>query len=197
MEMVNVNKGFGAGGKNTNHYGKIFETKTNNYDRLINNGYQQISLCKNPKKQTDYYLTKKVDDKTITFVLQTGLKKYMNMKYNIPIFRYPDEAFIIEYDDGKIVIKIIEKKEQHVDGSVETKLWSSPSLKREYELVLGERFNVEYCLCISEYLQRKITSGELKYVTLNHILYENGIKVLFGCDENYFQMFDEWFNNSL
>ena len=133
----------------------------------------------------------------ITFVLQTGLKKYMNMKYNIPIFRYPDEAFIIEYDDGKIDIKIIEKKEQHVDGSVETKLWSSPSLKREYELVLGRRFNVEYCLCISEYLQRKITSNELKYVTLNHILSENGICVLFGCDENYFQMFDEWFNNSL
>ena len=26
---------------------------------------------------------------------------------------------------------------------------------------------------------------------------KNGICVLFGCDENYFQMFDEWFNNSL
>lgn len=109
----------------------------------MNDGYQQVPMCKNPKKQTDYYLTKKMDDKMITFVLQTGLKKYMNMKYNIPIFRYPDEAFIIEYDDGKI------------------------------------------------------TSNELKYVTLNHILSENGICVLFGCDENYFQMFDEWFNNSL
>lgn len=59
MEIVNVNKGNGAGGKNTNHYGKIFETKTNNYDRLMNDGYQQVPMCKNPKKQTDYYLTKK------------------------------------------------------------------------------------------------------------------------------------------
>jgi len=47
MEIVNVNKGNGAGGKNTNHYGKIFETKTNNYDRLINDGYQQVPMCKN------------------------------------------------------------------------------------------------------------------------------------------------------
>lgn len=54
---------FNWNGKNTNHYGKIFETKTNNYDRLINDGYQQVSMCKNTKKQTDYYLTKKVDGK--------------------------------------------------------------------------------------------------------------------------------------
>jgi len=31
-----------------------------------------------------------------------------------------------------VEIKIVEKKEQNVEGSVETKLWSSPSLKREY-----------------------------------------------------------------
>jgi hypothetical protein len=197
MKNVNINRGFGAGGSNTNHYGKIFETHTNNYIRLMENGYEKISMCKNPKKQTDFYLTKRIDDKTITFVLQTGLKKYMKMKYNIHTFRYPDEAFIVEYDDGRKNVKIIEKKEQQVEGSVETKLWSSPSLRREYELVLGEQFIVEYCLCVSDFLQKKMVSNELKYVTLNHIFKENKICVLFGCDKNYFQMFDEWFNNSL
>ena len=159
MEMVDMvdmkNKGTGAGGSSTNYYGKKFESQTNNYERLIENGYQIVSMYKNPKKLSDCYLTKRVDDKTIIFVLQSGLNKYMKLKYEMNTFRYPDEAFIIEYDDGRITVKIIEKKEQHVEGSVETKLWSAPSLKREYELVLGERFVVEYCLCVSEFLQKK------------------------------------------
>ena len=54
----------------------------------------------------DYYLYKSFDDKTITYVSQRGLKKYMNTMYNIDIFRNPDEAYIIEYKNGKKVIKI-------------------------------------------------------------------------------------------
>jgi len=55
---------------------------------------------------------------------------YMKNKYNIELFRCPDEAYIIEYTSGRKVIKILEKKEQNVEGSVETKLWSGPSLKK-------------------------------------------------------------------
>ena len=66
----------------------------------------------------------------------------MKHKYNIKIFRCPDEAYIIEYNTGKIEIKILEKKTQNVSGSVETKLWASPSLKREYQLLLGDKFNI-------------------------------------------------------
>lgn len=33
------NKGIGTGGSNTNYYGKIFENKTNNQERLLNSGY--------------------------------------------------------------------------------------------------------------------------------------------------------------
>ena len=51
------------------------------------------------------------------------------------------------------LIKILEKKEQNVEGSVETKLWSGPSLKREYELVLGNDFKVHYGFCVSEFLK--------------------------------------------
>ena len=34
----------------------------------------------------------------------------MKNKFNILLFRYPDEAYIIEYNTGKKVIKILEKK---------------------------------------------------------------------------------------
>jgi len=122
---------------------------------------------------------------------------YMKNKYNIDLFRYPDEAYIIEYTSGRKVIKILEKKEQNVEGSVETKLWSGPSLKREYELVLGAEFEVFYGFCVSEFLKNKLISNEKKYTILNTIFNETNIVVLFGDDENYFETFDTWFNNSL
>jgi hypothetical protein len=198
-EPINViiNKGTGAGGANTNYYGKKFEEKTNNQTRLLNDGYIKNSFTKNPKKAYDFYLLKTFEDKTIIFVLQYGLKRYMKNKYNIELFRCPDEAYIIEYKTGKKVIKILEKKEQNVDGSVETKLWSGPSLKREYELVLGDDFDVHYGFCVSEFLKKKLTSNEKKYTILNTIFNETNIAVLFGDDENYFETFDIWFNNSL
>ena len=192
-----VNKGTGAGGANTNYYGKKFEEKTNNQIRLLNDGYIKNSFTKKSKKKYDYYLSKTFEDKTIIFVLQNGLKMYMKNKYNIELFRCPDEAYIIEYKTGKKAIKILEKKEQNVNGSVETKLWASPSLKREYELVLGNEFEVHYCLCINLYLQNLLVSNSKKYLILNEILSENKIYVLFGDDENYFEIFDNWFNNSL
>lgn len=194
---VIINKGTGAGGANTNYFGKKFEEKTNNQLRLLNDGYIKNSFTKNPKKSYDYYLSKAFEDKTIIFVLQNGLKRYMKNKYNIKLFRCPDEAYIIVYNTGKKVIKILEKKEQNVEGSVETKLWSGPSLKREYELVLGNDFEVYYGFCVSDFLKQKLTSNEKKYTILNTIFNETNIAVLFGDDANYFETFDNWFNNSV
>jgi hypothetical protein len=193
-ENIIINKGTGAGGANTNYFGKKFEEKTNNQTRLFNDGYTKHSFAKKPKKAFDYYLSKTFEDKTITFVLQNGLKVYMKNKYNIELFRCPDEAYIIEYNNGKKVIKILEKKEQNVNGSVETKLWSGPSLKREYELVLGNNFEVYYGFCVSEFLKKKMTSDEKKYTILNIIFHENNIVALFGDDENYFETIDDWIN---
>jgi hypothetical protein len=181
-----VNKGTGAGGANTNLYGKKFEEKTNNQNRLLEIGYiQSNSPC---------YLSKTYEDKKIIFVLQNELKKYMKSKYNINIFRCPDEAYIFEYNSGRKVIKIIEKKEQKVDGSVETKLWAGPSLKREYELVLGTEFEVFYGFCVSDFLKKKLVSNEQKYTFLNTILKENSIEVMFGDDEDYYSNLDKWIN---
>jgi hypothetical protein len=191
------NKGTGAGGANTNYYGKKFEEKTNNQQRLLELGYTKNIFTKKSKKSYDYYLSKTFEDKTIVFVLQNGLKMYMKNKYNIDLFRCPDEAYIIEYTSGRKVIKILEKKEQNVEGSVETKLWSGPSLKREYELVLGAEFEVFYGFCVNEFLKKKLISNEKKYTILNTILNETNIAVLFGDDENYFETFETWFNSSL
>ena len=186
------NKGSGAGGSNTNLYGKQFEEKTNNQQRLLDAGYIKQHI-KTPKKQESFdYLSKTFEDKTIVFVLQNGLKKYMKHKYNIDLFRCPDEAYIIEYNSCRKVIKIIEKKEQKVEGSVETKLWSGSSLKREYELVLGSAYEVHYAFCVSDFLKKKLISNEKKYTILNQICNENNIAILFGDDENYFDTLDMW-----
>ena len=174
--------------------GKSLKKKTNNQQRLLEMGYTKNSFTKKPKKAYDYYLSKTFEDKTIVFVLQNGLKMYMKNKYNIDMFRCPDEAYIIEYASGRKVIKILEKKEQNVEGSVETKLWSGPSLKREYELILGPEFEVFYGFCVSEFLKQKLISNEKKYTTLNSIFNENNIAVLFGDDENYFETLDRWLN---
>jgi len=197
VQPIIINKGTGAGGANTNYYGKQFEDKTNNQQRLLEMGYTKNSFTKKPKKAYDYYLSKTFEDKTVVFVLQNGVKMYMKNKYNIDLFRCPDEAYIIEFTSGRKVIKILEKKEQNVEGSVETKLWSGPSLKREYELVLGDDFNVHYGFCVSEFLKKKLISNEKKYTILNTILNENNIVVLFGDEENYFELINNWINNSL
>ena len=184
-----INKGHGAGGSLTNYYGKQFENITNNLIRLLNDGYCKHNFSKKPH---DYYLFKIYEDKTITFVVQNGFKKYMFNKYNIELFRYPDEAYIIEFNTGEKIVKILEKKEQRVEGSIETKLWSSPSLKREYELILGDKFKIQYGLCVNDFLKQKITSIKKKYVTLNKILNEHNITVLFGDDVDYFEKLNKW-----
>jgi len=186
-----INKGTGAGGANTNYYGKKFEDKTNNENRLLEQEYIKNTYRKNAKKY-DYYLSKTFEDKNITFVLQNGFKTYMKNKYGMDLFRCPDEAYIIEYNNGKKVIKILEKKEQNVEGSVETKLWSAPSLKREYELVLDNKFEIHYGFCVNEFLKKKLVSKDKKYVILNQIFEESNICVLFGDDEKYFETFDNW-----
>jgi hypothetical protein len=193
-----INKGTGAGGANTNYYGKQFEENTNNQQRLLEMGYEKKYFTQTSKNTQDNYdyLSKTFEDKTVVNVSQEGLKKYCKNKYNIEIIRKPDEAYIIEYTNGVKVIKILEKKEQNVEGSVETKLWAGLALKREYELVLGTEFKVVYGFCVNKFLQNKFVSGDKKYMILNQILQENNIAVLFGEDENYFQTLDDWIGNS-
>jgi hypothetical protein len=183
------NKGLGAGGANTNLYGKKFEEITNNEPRLLADGFEKIKIN---NTRFGYYLSKTMEDRKMHFVLQSGLKAFMKQKHSIDMFRCPDEAYIVEYNDGKCEIKILEKKEQRVEGSVETKLWSGPSLKQEYEILLDGKFTVDYAFCVSSFLQSKFQSGDKKYAILNEILNRSNINVFFGDDSDYFQKLDEW-----
>jgi hypothetical protein len=178
-----INKGTGAGGANTNKTGKPFEENTNNVKQMLDRGFVTHK----------HGVTKTFEDKTVVIVSQRNLANYAKDKFGInDIYRCPDEAYIIEYASGKKVIKILEKKMQNVDGSVETKLLAGPSLKREYELMFGPDFEIQYGLCVSEFLQKKITSGTIKYNNLQKILAENNIPILFGNDANYFETLELW-----
>ena len=183
IEVLNVNKGTGAGGAKTNENGKRFEETTNNELRLVSQGFTKKSINKN---KFGYFLEKE----NVVFVLQGGLVDYMKKEYDIELFRNPDEAYIIKKGD-KTVIKILEKKHQNVQGSAETKLWAAPALKREYELVIGENFEIEYALCLSDWFKQQKSE---KYIYLNMILEENNIDVFYA-GENYFKELDEWINN--
>ena len=191
------NKGTGAGGANTNLNGKKFEEKTNNEKRLLDLGFVQQSFSKNKNKKIikKYdYLIYKDNDKEIVFLVQGALKKYMKNEYGIELYRKPDESYLFKYNDGRKVLFILEKKAQNVDGSVETKLWSGPSFKEEYELVLGHDFVVHYAFCVSEFLEKKLVSNNKKYVNFNTILSVKNIPVLFGDNEDYFEKLDAWIN---
>lgn len=182
------NKGTGAGGANTNFFGKKFENITCNEERLREKGYKPTALAKT------YYLFKKNDDdgSIAYFMKQTTLKVFVKHHYNIDLFRCPDECYITVFKDGKKHIKILEKKHQRVEGSVESKLWCGNSFKREYQIVLGEDFTVEYGFCVNDYLKKKVVSDTKKFVTLRKILEEDKIEVLFGNDDDYFEKLDAW-----
>lgn len=189
IHALNIRRIGGSGGGSTaNLYGKRFEEYTNNEGRLLQCGYTKQFICDSKY----HYLKKIFENKTVSFVSQRGLKQYLKQYHNMEIFRYPDEAYLIQYKDGMNILKILEKKTQMVDGSVETKLWSGPSLKREYELLLGDRFKVEYAFCVSSFLKEKMVSSEKKYIILNTILKEHNITILFGENKSYFDTLDKW-----
>jgi hypothetical protein len=192
-----INKGTGAGGANTNLYGKKFEEKTNNEPRLLEQGFTRHNMNTN---KHGYYLTKKFEDKEVIYATQSGFKAYMEREFSIPkgkISRNPDEVYIIKHDNGLPEIKFIEKKEQNVAGSVEDKLMGGPTFKRMYSKLFGGKFKVEYAFCVNDFLKKKLQSPKKK--ELNEIFVEDGIAVLFGDDDNYFESLDAWIsiNNSL
>jgi hypothetical protein len=188
----NKNKSFG-GGANTTLYGKSFELETNMHHKLIELGY---SLIKMNNTKYGYYLIKSFgfrNKNKIIYFTQSGVKTYFKINFGITLFRNPDEAYLVK-NNNKYILKIIEKKEQHCEGSVETKLWAGPSLKREYELLLGEKFTVEYSYCLNKFLSRKISSKHKKYNILKEILKENDIKIFKSYKKSYNKKLLDWIN---
>lgn len=192
--MVKVlNNGTGAGGSKTNLNGKLFEKKTENESRLISNGFVRynISGCRG---KFDYYLEKIDGNKKIVYLTQGGLKSYFSQFFKKELFRCPDEAYLI-YDGESYTLKILEKKNQNVAGSVDTKLLAGIGFIEEYQECLGSNFNIKYAFCISEFLQKDYTSESLKYSILRKINEKHDITVLFGDDDNYYNTLDYWISS--
>ena len=74
MELTN--KGTGAGGKNTNYYGKRFEEKTSSENFLINNGFIRKEYPSSTTKY-NYYLYKIYE--TLQRTLTRSIKTLMAM----------------------------------------------------------------------------------------------------------------------
>lgn len=211
-----LNRGTGAGGANTNAYGKQFEHSTDNGPRLLARGFGPMASVqvgtsqvggagKGVRKPAYTVLVgtsaeplahghSDSDLKHVVFATQHGLKAYFRSYHPRPIemVRCPDEAYLVS-TQARRDLYILEKKEQRVEGSVETKLWSGPALKREYELVLGSEVNaVHYGYCVNAFLHQRLTSDKPKYRHLRTILGEHCIQVFNGDDPDYFAALHAW-----
>lgn len=200
MSSKILNKGTGAGGANTNHNGLAFEKKTCIEDKLLKNKFEKVIL--NKKNKYGYYFEFIDKSSKIIYVTQTGFKLYMEKEFDIDVYKQPDEAFII-ISNGEHYIKILEKKNQNVDCSVEDKLKTGNFNRREYEKMIKKecenkkleyKFNISYAFCISKFLQDKFTSNNIKYKNIKEIMDEDNIKIFYGEDEKYFDTLFNWIN---
>jgi hypothetical protein len=187
------NKGTGAGGANTNLNGKTFEEKTSNESRLLATGFErkQIPGRTGPN---DYYFEKVLDaalEQSIVYCKQGALKAYFAHFFATKLERCPDEAYILRTGES-YTLKILEKKNQNVAGSVEEKLLTGDAIRFEYQCCLGERFKVAYAFCLSTFLKDRYCSDALKWRSLRLYNTERNIQVLFGDDEDYFTKLDAW-----
>jgi hypothetical protein len=186
-----VNKGTGAGGANTNVTGKSFEEATNNESRLLAKGFERKQIP-GSKAKNAFYL-EKVDSssKRVVYLTQSGLKAFFAHFHKKELGRCPDEAYLFQ-DGDSYTLNILEKKNQNVAGSVDTKLLAGPGFIYEYQYCLGPAFKVQYAFCISKFLKKDYISEAMKYKALREFNKEHGIAVLFGDDADYYATLDAW-----
>jgi len=185
-----INKGTGAGGKNTNKNGKKFEENTDIIPILIELGFQKKFVPKKEKLENGFYFIKRIDEnKSSIYVQQSGLKIYLHNKYKINLNRQPDGAMIFTNGNKKI-LHIIEKKAQNGSGSVDTKLYCGNGFKREYKFYLGDNWRVDYSFCLNDWLKKDYYSDRKK--ALRKILDEDSIEVYFGDDDDFKEKILNW-----
>ena len=185
-----INKGTGAGGANTNVTGKSFEQKTENETRLLASGFIRKPIPGYEKTIYGYYLIKETSPtESVVYLTQGGLKAYFGHFFKKELYRHPDEAYLFRNGD-QYTLKILEKKNQNVSGSVDTKLLAGPGFIKVYEKELGEGFSVKYAFCISSFMKKNYVSK--KNDSLREVNEECGIAVLFGDDPDYYETLDAW-----
>jgi hypothetical protein len=186
---MEVNRGTGAGGANTNKNGKSFEEKTSFIPIL-----EELAFIRKEfhKSKFGFYYNKTIDNKEFYFFTQSGLKKFLEEKFQKYLFRDPDEAMLIKEND-KYILKILEKKNQNAEGSVIDKLCNAGYFIKEYNSCLDQKFTVEYSFCLSQFLKDKYTSDSPKFNVMRKIHNEEKINVFFGSDSDYFEKVKEYY----
>jgi|APGre2960657423_1045063.scaffolds.fasta_scaffold00496_16 hypothetical protein len=168
------------GGSETNASGLPFEKLTDNTQNLIAQGFE--------KKK--YYLQKG----STVFLMQINLKKYFKEFFDIELFRHPDEAYLFQNGET-YTLKIIEKKNQNVSGSVDVKLGAANWFIREYEYILGNKFKVEYVFVLGPWLTEEYLSSHKKWQVARKLHKEEGTRIFFGGDPDYFEQINKWIFN--
>jgi hypothetical protein len=195
VQDVVVNRGTGAGGANTNKSGKTFEQKTENESRLLAAGFIKKPIVEKNKAKFNYFLERIISPtSSVVYLTQGALKLYFKSVFSVEMHRCPDEAYLIRRGD-KYLLMILEKKNQNVADSVDTKLTAGNGFIRDYKKCLkeaAESFDVQYAFCISDFLKQDYVSDCQKFKNLREILEEDGIAVLFGDDEDYYEHLDAW-----
>lgn len=197
-----INKGTGAGGANTNKNGLKFEEKTCIEQFLLNEKFSKICMNKSNKQSKNcyYYEFNDIDNKRkIIYFTKKGFKMYFRENFDTCTYKEPDEAYLI-IKDNKYHLKILEKKNQNVEGSVEEKLKTGNFVKQEYELMLNDNnkniiFAVSFAFCLSKFLQNKLISNIPKYININKIMKKENIKLFYGDDNDYFEQLYNWIIN--
>ena len=211
-EYAPPKKGHG-GGKNTNREGKGFEALTDYVPHLTEQGFEKDVWNKTSKhgftlsKTFHSHLKEQeiagggavenipIAHKRILYLCQSGFKSYMEKEYGLNFPRYPDEAYLVLYSDGRKVMKILEKKAQNVEGSADTKLMAANAFREEYLFFSEGKFEVEYAFCLSHFFKEKFESTakkNRKYLFLQQLLKREGIEVFFGEDADYFERLGQW-----
>jgi hypothetical protein len=187
------NKGTGAGGANTTINGLSFEDKTSIEPFLNKYKYEKKEVIIK-KRKGEYY-----KNDNIIYFKKNSFKLYFEKEFNIITHRQPDEAYLqpkVIINDNDYTLKILEKKNQNVEGSVEDKLKTGAFNKREYEIMLNIhdnlKFKIIYSFCVSKFLQDKLVSDNIKYKTMMKIMKEDNIEVLYGDEDNYQEKLCEW-----
>lgn len=171
------NKGVGAGGANTNFYGKTFEQKCELESYLIDMGFSKHVMNKTMKY--GYYLT----DGRIKYMKQSGLREYMRSNHNIErLHMFPDEC-LIKPNESKPTLIVLEMKHQRVEGSCFDKIKCAPFYKYQYTELFGHLFDIEYHLVVNDFIKTKIQSNPL----LSNYLNFHGVRVFHGESDDYIQ----------
>lgn len=165
-----------------------FARKSSVLVHLEEQGYERKQI---DKSKYGFVLSKTFETTgtTVIFMPGTGVKRFFSW---VPLFRNPDESFLVISRDGHKTLKILEKRNQATSGTIDTKLCLGPYFREEYQELLGPDITVEYAFCICDFLKVEYLSSFKKWETLRLINERHGIKVFFGESPDYLQQLEEW-----